>query len=188
MTATERAKRSDALYYETVSVTRRVLCDMIANREADLEDAKAESAKLREEFNKMDVWHSKELTAAMAENAKLREQMERLVTLLRVDCDIDASWDGLRRFWSIGLTEDGCLMRDRACKAEAENAKLLELVIGMHMAYVETLNECESLDEGLIWECSGNIDADVAKSRAKFKADRHRFDAALRDLGVEVDA
>ena len=63
-----------------------------------------------------------------AENAKLREQMERLVTLLRVDCDIDASWDGLRRFWNIGLTEDGCLMRDRACKAEAENAKLRELV------------------------------------------------------------
>ena len=40
MTATERAKRSDALYYETVSVNRRVLCDMIANREADLEDAR----------------------------------------------------------------------------------------------------------------------------------------------------
>lgn len=32
-----------------------------------------ENAKLREEFNKMDVWHSKELTAAMDENAKLRE-------------------------------------------------------------------------------------------------------------------
>jgi len=68
------------------------------------------------------------LQRANAENAKLREQVERLVTLLRVDCDIDASWDGLRRFWSIGLTEDGCLMRDRACKAEAENAKLRELV------------------------------------------------------------
>lgn len=48
MTATERAKRSDALYYETVSVTRRVLCDMVVHREADLEDARAENAKLRE--------------------------------------------------------------------------------------------------------------------------------------------
>lgn len=38
MTPTEKAKRSDALYYETVSVTRRVLCDMIANREADIDD------------------------------------------------------------------------------------------------------------------------------------------------------
>ena len=62
------------------------------------------------------------------ENAKLREQTERLVTLLRNDCDIEASWDGLRHFWSIELTEDGCLMRDRACKAEAENVKLRELV------------------------------------------------------------
>ena len=38
MTPTERAKRSDALYYETVSVTRRVLCDMISNRESDIEE------------------------------------------------------------------------------------------------------------------------------------------------------
>ena len=67
-----------------------------------------------------------------ADNAKLREQMERLVTLLRADCDIEASWDGLRKFWSIGLTEDGCLMRDRACKAEAENAKLRLLVRDMY--------------------------------------------------------
>lgn len=75
------------------------------------------------------IWQLRDdLQRANTENAKLREQMERLVTLLRVDHDIDASWDGLRRFWSIGLTEDGCLMRDRACKAEAENAKLRELV------------------------------------------------------------
>lgn len=62
------------------------------------------------------------------ENAELREQTELLITLLRNDCDIEASWDGLRKFWNIGLTESGCLMRDRACKAEAENAKLRELV------------------------------------------------------------
>lgn len=40
---------------------------------ADLQEALAENEKLREEFNKMDVWHSKELTAAMDENAKLRK-------------------------------------------------------------------------------------------------------------------
>jgi len=59
-----------------------------------------------------------------------REQppYDELIESLRRDWDIEASWDGLRRFWSIGLTEDGCLMRDRACKAEAENAKLRELV------------------------------------------------------------
>ena len=100
---------------------------------ADLQEALAENEKLLEEFNKMDVWHSKELTAAMAENEKLREMARNL-----------------------------------------------------HMAYVETLNECESLNEGLIWEYSGSIEDDVAKSRAKFEANRHRFDDALCELGIEV--
>ena len=81
-----------------------------------------------------------ERTDLAAENAALREQMERLVTLLRNDCDIDASWDGLRRFWSIELTEDGCLMRDRACKAEADNAKLRELVREL---YEDQCDECD---------------------------------------------
>lgn len=96
MTATERAKRSDALYYETVSVNRRVLCDMIANRESDLEDARVENDRLRKE---LDQWHR--LTAGIElpeypitefkpkdlerENAKLRERidaahMSRLLT------------------------------------------------------------------------------------------------------------
>jgi hypothetical protein len=48
MTPTQIARRSDALYADgTCGMTRRVLCDMVAQREADLEDAKAESAKLR---------------------------------------------------------------------------------------------------------------------------------------------
>lgn len=70
---------------------------------------------------------------------------------------------------------------------ENENESLRELVRGLHMAYVGALNECESLNEGLIYEYSGSVNADVAKSRAMFKAYRHRFDAALRELGVEVD-
>jgi len=40
---------------------------------ADYRNLQAERDRLREEFDKMDVWHSKELTAAMAENAKLHE-------------------------------------------------------------------------------------------------------------------
>lgn len=46
MNATERARRSDALYYDNIS--RRGLCDRIANLESDLEDSKAKNAKLRE--------------------------------------------------------------------------------------------------------------------------------------------
>lgn len=96
----------------------------------------------------------REVDRLQTENAKLREQMERLVTLLRVDCDIDASWDGLRRFWSIGLTEDGCLMRDRACKAEAENAKLRELVRDMCKAFIH--GPCYRLCEHMPEPCNGD--------------------------------
>ena len=46
MTPTEKARRSDALHQGPD--TRRVLCDMIANRESDLEELRAENAKLRE--------------------------------------------------------------------------------------------------------------------------------------------
>lgn len=80
MTPTERAKRSDALYYETVSVTRRVLCDMIANREADLEDARAENEELWASNERMGLKYmaamgelGEENEQLKAENAKLRE-------------------------------------------------------------------------------------------------------------------
>lgn len=49
MTPTQIARRSDALYADgTCGMTRRVLCDMVAQRESDLEDARAECVKLRE--------------------------------------------------------------------------------------------------------------------------------------------
>ena len=103
------------------------------------------------------IWQLRDdLQRANDENAKLREQMERLVTLLRVDCDIDASWDGLRRFWSIGLTENGCLMRDRACKAEAENANLREQAARAWRLFTENgavhpsdLSEVDAVRDGL---------------------------------------
>jgi hypothetical protein len=80
MTATERAKRSDALYYETVSVTRRVLCDMIANREADLEDA-------RESVNRLMTQRDERLARAEADNAKLRELMRDMWRDGMCECD-----------------------------------------------------------------------------------------------------
>ena len=103
--------------------------------------------------------------AVRAENAKLREQMERLVTLLRNDCDIEVSWDGLRRFWSIELTEDGCLMRDRACKAEAENAKLRELVRNLYKRFHGVVLEN--------WSYSTE--------------DFNMLACRMRELGIEVD-
>lgn len=72
-------------------------------------------------------------------------------------------------------------------KLREESAKLRELARGLHMAYVGALNEAEGMDEGLIWEHCEMVDAELAKSHARFEADRHRFDVALRELGVEVD-
>ena len=84
---------------------------------------------------------------------------------------------------------------DMVRKAEAENAKLKQeleavgtaVVRGLHMAYVGALNECESMDAGLIWDHCEMVDAELAKSHARFEVDRHRFDAAISELGVEVD-
>lgn len=92
MTPTQIARRSDALYADgTCGMTRRVLCDMVAQRESDLEDARAE-------FDKMDKWHSAELQAAMAENAKLRE-------LLKAVWDDALQFDG---FWDY-VYDDGTI-------------------------------------------------------------------------------
>ena len=84
MTPTERAKRSDALYYETVSVTRRVLCDMIANREADLEDARAKSEHMRLKALAVTGELQEENERLKADNAKLRELAAQMAEALRV--------------------------------------------------------------------------------------------------------
>lgn len=41
MTPTEKARRSDALYFDTKVTSRRALCDMVANLEADMEELRA---------------------------------------------------------------------------------------------------------------------------------------------------
>ena len=71
VTPTERARRSDALYYDTESVARRCLCDMIANRESDLEELSAENAKLRELVDYMTpiAWYG----ASERERDRMRE-------------------------------------------------------------------------------------------------------------------
>ena len=107
------------------------------------------------------------------ENARLWEQMERLLTLLRNDCDIEASWDGLRRFWHIGLTESGCLMRDRACDAEAENAKLRELA---QEAIRAAFERCDTA-----WTCT-NCQSYVKASGCPLRLVLEH----ARELGVEV--
>jgi len=94
MTATERAKRSDALFNDR---TKRELADMVVHREADLEDARAENAKLQ---NDADLLRSmlqvkrKDAHALMSENAELRELARHMRTCMEhyemdgtINCD-----------------------------------------------------------------------------------------------------
>ena len=73
MTPTEMYKRAESLFNER---TKRELADMVVHREADLEDARAENAKLR---NDADLLRSmlqakrEDTHALMSENAKLRD-------------------------------------------------------------------------------------------------------------------
>ena len=50
-----------------------------------LQEERAKNAKLRDEFRKMDEWHSKELLAAIDENKKLRELVARMARVLKAD-------------------------------------------------------------------------------------------------------
>ncbi len=72
---------------------------------------------------------------------------------------------------------------ERLC---AENERLRELVRGLHMAHVGMVERYRSSEEGLIWEFSGSIEEDVMKLRQECDEERHRFDVAMRELGIEV--
>ena len=96
-----------------------------------------------------------------------REQppYDELIEALRRDWDIEASWDGLRRFWYVGLTDEGVRKRDEReatlgrGELERENAKLRELVRDLY---------------GLAWpECPGAAEAYLPR---------------IQSLGVAVDA
>jgi len=96
MTPTQMARRSDALYADgTCGMTRRVLCNMVAQRESDLEDARAESAKLRsqcadlvderERLFRANVEKNGEVLRLVGENVKLREFAHDLLQPILAD-------------------------------------------------------------------------------------------------------
>lgn len=95
-----------------------------------------------------------------------REQppYDELIEALRRDWDIEASWDGLRRFWYVGLTDEGVRKRDEReatlgrGELERENAELRELVRDLY---------------GLAWpECPGAAEAYLPR---------------IQSLGIEVE-
>lgn len=69
------------------------------------------------------------------ENLQLRQRVDKLIRILNNDYDLCIQWDGLRKFWYVGLTDEGVRKRDER-DAEVgllrdQNAKLRELVRDM---------------------------------------------------------
>ena len=90
---------------------------------------------------------------------------DKLIELLARDWGIEASWDGLRHFWYIGLTEECVRNRDEINEQlEDENAKLRELV-----------KECHELLQDLL--------AGWALQPLTVKV----MEQLMRELGIEVD-
>lgn len=80
-------------------------------------------------------------TPTQAIDATLGEKNEtpydRLIERLREDWNIEVSWDGLRKFWHIGLTENGMRERDERNKREASLGRgTCELEINSDMTAV----------------------------------------------------
>ena len=78
---------------------------------------KAENGRLREEFDKMDVWHSKELLAAIDENKKLRELVRDYVNAPCTTCDC---WDDNFRCWNYDGADCGLVARARELGVEVD--------------------------------------------------------------------
>lgn len=64
----------------------------------------------------------------MMDNRPTELDYGELLRCLENDWNIRASWDGLRRFWHIGLTEEGVRLRDEYDEAMRRIAALEELV------------------------------------------------------------
>ena len=76
MTATEKARRAESLYQDRA---KRELADMVVHREADLEDAKAESEHMRLKALAVTGKLQEENERLKADNAKLMETLQRRI-------------------------------------------------------------------------------------------------------------
>lgn len=106
----------------------------------------------------------KRADALKGENARYRE----LVEILRRDWHIEASWDGLRKFWYVGLTEEGVRERDE------RDAKLRELIRAMWFLLCVTGNDDLVAEVGKNGETIWTVDATAIAEK-------------MHELGFEVE-
>ena len=107
--------------------------------------------------------------------------MEAADTIWELRCKCADLVDERERLFQANVEKNGEILR-----LVRENARLRELVRGLHMAYIGIIGQCESFDSSLTCMFSNDIDADLSKQHASYEQDRHRFDVAMRELGIEV--
>ena len=116
-----------------------------------------------------------------AENLQLRQRMDKLIRILNNDYDLSIQLDGLRKFWHVGLTDEGVRKRDER-DAEVgllqdQNAKLRELVDAVKEFVEDT--HCE--------DCPCRRDCDDNNRIFCVNDFSYHAFAAMRELGIEVD-
>lgn len=85
------------------------------------------------------------------------------------------------------LLEDACA---RIRRLQDKNAKLCNLVREMHGAYVDMTKLYENSEHYLLWSANNwpeaKIKAELANFKSRCEEDRHRFDEAMRELGIDL--
>jgi hypothetical protein len=115
-----------------------------------------------------------------AENLQLRQRMDKLIRILYNDYDLSIQLDGLRKFWHVGLTDEGVRKRDER-DAEVgllqdQNAKLREL-LGLVDLY----------ERRGCGECQYKVRCDSCDSWTWSMCEVwKRIDQLQRELGIEV--
>ena len=89
---------------------------------------------------------------------------DALIDILRDEWGIEVMWDGLRRFWYVGLTEEGVRKRD-------ENEKLRELV-----RHLYTCMERQEPDGSLL----------CANCPYENESNECDYEQRMEELGVDV--
>lgn len=131
---------------------------------------------------------------------ELEKRTESLLRILRDEWRIEASWDGLRHFWYVGLTDEGVRERD---EREAENERLRDCLAASEEEAKVVLAENRGLRELVkdMYRCMC-----AANEQDWFYFERDKSGCGLsctingegcgllaiadrmRELGVEVDA
>lgn len=96
------------------------------------------------------AWDTGKVVAAWNTRAETVPPIDGLIDALRDGWNIEASWDGLRKFWCVGLTEEGVRKRDERDRVERD---LRDEVNWMHAELhgAEMGRTCE-LDGTLYWD------------------------------------